>query len=103
MAGTSAGAVKAAATNKQKHGDDFYARIGAKGGKAVGIKGFAANIALAKEAGALGGKLSKRGPSEARKQKVKEAQALKASGKSITEIAKYFDVSYNTACNYLKG
>ena len=34
MAGTKAGGAKAALTNKKKHGDDFYARIGSKGGQA---------------------------------------------------------------------
>lgn len=33
MSGTKAGAIKAAATNKLRHGDGFYARIGAKGGR----------------------------------------------------------------------
>lgn len=32
MAGTKEGGKRAAATNKDKYGDDFYARIGAKGG-----------------------------------------------------------------------
>ena len=33
MAGTKAGGQKAAATNKALHGSDFYAKIGAIGGK----------------------------------------------------------------------
>ena len=32
MAGTKAGGLKAAATNKSKYGKEFYARIGRKGG-----------------------------------------------------------------------
>ena len=32
MAGTKEGGRKAAATNKLRHGEGFYARIGAKGG-----------------------------------------------------------------------
>ncbi len=103
MAGTSAGAVKAAVVNKQKHGEDFYVRIGAMGGKALVRKGFAANIALAKEAGAMGGRLSKRGPSEARRQKAEEAKQMKQAGKTIPEIAGHFGVSYTTVYNYLKG
>ena len=35
MAGTKSGGKAAAATNKSKYGADFYARIGAKGGKRV--------------------------------------------------------------------
>ena len=33
MAGTKAGGMKAAATNKAKYGKEFYARIGQKGGR----------------------------------------------------------------------
>lgn len=33
MAGTKGGGKAAAATNKRKYGDDFYAKIGAEGGK----------------------------------------------------------------------
>lgn len=61
MAGTKEGGKRAAATNKDKYGDDFYARIGAKGGRNGHTGGFAANPELAREAGAKGGKISKRG------------------------------------------
>ncbi|MFV0485121.1 MAG: general stress protein [Candidatus Saccharimonadales bacterium] len=61
MAGTKAGGRKAAATNKTKYGRDFYAEIGRKGGKNGHTGGFAANPALAKIAGAKGGRVSKRG------------------------------------------
>lgn len=60
MAGTKVGGTKAAATNKAKHGKDFYARIGAKGGKIGRTGGFAANPELARIAGAKGGKISRR-------------------------------------------
>lgn len=60
MAGTKAGGQKAAATNKAKHGSDFYARIGAKGGKLGRTGGFAANPELARIAGAKGGRISRR-------------------------------------------
>lgn len=61
MAGTKAGGTKAAATNKAKHGADFYARIGAIGGKKGRTGGFAANPELARIAGAKGGRISRRG------------------------------------------
>ena len=36
------GGLKAAATNRAKHGDDFYKRMGSKGGRKLGVKkGFA--------------------------------------------------------------
>lgn len=64
MAGTKEGGRKAVLTNKAKHGSDFYARIGAKGGKACVCKGFGSNRELAKKAGALGGHNSRRGKAE---------------------------------------
>ena len=65
MAGTAAGGKAAAETNKKKYGADFYARIGAKGGKLGRTGGFAANRALARIAGAKGGRISRRGSSKA--------------------------------------
>lgn len=62
MAGTKAGGMKAAATNKAKYGKEFYARIGKKGGENGHTGGFAANPALARIAGAKGGRISRRGP-----------------------------------------
>ncbi|MBI1952280.1 hypothetical protein HYS42_00980 [Candidatus Saccharibacteria bacterium] len=61
MAGTTAGGAKAAATNKNKYGKDFYARIGSMGGKIGRTGGFYANRELARKAGAKGGRISRRG------------------------------------------
>lgn len=63
MPGTKAGGLKAKETNLKKHGADFYSRIGAKGGKHGGLKGFAVSIERAREAGRKGGLRSRRGPS----------------------------------------
>lgn len=63
MVGTVAGGRKAAATNKAKYGPHFYVKIGAKGGSNGHTGEFAANPALARIAGAKGGRKSKRGPS----------------------------------------
>lgn len=60
MAGTLEGGRKAAKTNILKYGKDFYARIGAKGGRNGHTGGFAANPALARVAGAKGGRKSRR-------------------------------------------
>lgn len=60
MAGTKEGGIAAAATNKKKYGKDFYAKIGAKGGKLGRTGGFYANRELARTAGALGGTISRR-------------------------------------------
>lgn len=61
MAGTRASGLKAAATNIERHGKDFYERIGRKGGKAGKTGGFTTNPELAKIAGRKGGLISRRG------------------------------------------
>jgi hypothetical protein len=60
MAGTKAGGRAAAATNKSKYGADFYAKIGAVGGRKGHTGGFYANRELARTAGARGGRISRR-------------------------------------------
>jgi uncharacterized protein len=60
MAGTKAGGKAAAATNKKKYGSDFYAKIGAKGGREGRTGGFYADRKLAAIAGAKGGRISRR-------------------------------------------
>lgn len=60
MAGTKEGGRRAALTNKAKYGEDFYAKIGAVGGKLGHTGGFYANRELARTAGAIGGRKSKR-------------------------------------------
>ena len=59
MAGTKIGGMKAAAKNLAR-APDFYAKIGAKGGRNGRTGGFAANPALARIAGAKGGRISRR-------------------------------------------
>ena len=69
MSGTIEGGRKAAATNKERHGKDFYQGIGHKGGKVQKGGGFASDKVgkdgltgkeRAKVAGVLGGKASRR-------------------------------------------
>lgn len=43
MVGTKAGGAKAGKTNKERHGEDFYKIIGAKGGRNGRTGGFASN------------------------------------------------------------
>ena len=66
MAGTLQGGKRAAQTNKERHGEDFYQRIGKlsnasweKNGRKP--RGFAANPELARVAGRRGGLKSRRG------------------------------------------
>jgi len=60
MAGTKEGGRAAAATNKSKYGADFYAKIGSMGGKKGRTGGFYADRELARIAGAMGGRISRR-------------------------------------------
>lgn len=62
MSGTKAGGAKAAETNKNKYGKDFYKNIGKQGGSAYHPQGRGFQLSgLASEAGKKGGKISKRG------------------------------------------
>jgi general stress protein YciG len=62
MAGTYEGGLKAAETNKERYGEDYYQVIGARGGEAVvATKGFGSNKELASEVGRKGGKAGGRG------------------------------------------
>lgn len=59
MAGTKAGGLKTAQTNKLRHGADFYRTIGAAGGRNGTTGGFY-DRELARRAGKLGGQISRR-------------------------------------------
>lgn len=88
MAGTKAGGVKAAATNKEKYGSEFYANIGRKGGQNGHTGGFAANPELARIAGSIGGKISKRG--KAKGNKSAEEKLTKAARREVAEYEKIY-------------
>lgn len=71
MAGTISGGKKAAQSNIEKHGKNYYSEIGRKGGKRSTTGGFASQkvgkdgltgLERAKLAGAKGGRRSKRPP-----------------------------------------
>lgn len=71
MAGTRSGGLKAKATNLKIHGEDFYRRIGAIGGRNGSSGGFASDVVgkdgltgpeRARIAGKKGGAISRRGP-----------------------------------------
>ena len=63
MAGTKEGGKKVAKTNKKIHGANFYAESGRKGGKKrhPETRYFAMHPEVAKNAGAKGGLISRRG------------------------------------------
>jgi len=89
MAGTKAGGKKAAATNKAKNGEDFYARIGRKGGKAETAfpKGFATMPQWKRmAAGRKGGLVSSKNPTMTLAERRQEIDELL---KQEEELANY--------------
>lgn len=64
MPGTSKGGKKAAESNTNRYGKDFYAKIGALGGRRGSTGGFYVNRELASIAGRLGGQTSRKGLGE---------------------------------------
>lgn len=61
MSQTAEGASKAKQTMKEKYGSDYYARIGALGGRNGNTGGFYADKEKARELGSKGGSVSRRG------------------------------------------
>lgn len=64
MAGTIDGGRAAAKTNKELYGEDYYARIGAMGGRKSRNGGFGQGEAgreRARKYGAIGGRISRKG------------------------------------------
>lgn len=89
MPGTKAGGLKAARANLERYGNDFYARIGAKGGQNGHTGGFASNPALAKIAGRKGGRISTRKGiknGEGKWRQRKNTYKILKDGKVITKI-----------------
>lgn len=100
MSGTVTGGRKAAATNKELYGKEFYQRIGRIGGERGHTGGFASNPELARIAGAKGGRVSKRGSGSSTVKKIEPRRetiiSLYEEGKSIPQIAKRFKISQET-------
>lgn len=84
MPGTHEGGVKAAATNKQRYGANFYDLIGRKGGSVKVPKGFSANPELASKAGKKGGKNSRRPLTEEHKEKLRQAAKKRSERKPVS-------------------
>lgn len=90
MAGTRAGGLKVAATNKSRYGDDFYKKLGHMGGIKGRTGGFASlkigkdgltGLERARKAGAMGGRISRRGP--VNREDVGEVHVTKKEGQMI--------------------
>lgn len=89
MSGTKIGGMKAARTNMKRHGNNFYAIIGAKGGRNGRTGGFASNPDLARIAGRKGGRISTRKGiknGEGKWRQHKNTYKVLEDGKVITKI-----------------
>ena len=102
MSGTRAGGLKAAKTNRERQGNDFYSIIGRKGGRNGHTGGFAANPQIARAAGAKGGRVSKRGP-RLPMEDILEAVALYNSGVDHKKVAKKYGVASTTIFKWAKN
>ena len=99
MGGTRAGGLKAKETNLKKHGADFYKKIGSKGGKNGHTGGFFNNPALARIAGAKGGRNGRRDVGIVYKA-VSAESTYSGSAKHLAEV---LDVSVSSIYIALKG
>lgn len=102
MAGTRAGGLKTAATNKKIYGEDYYARIGRMGGSVTGKSGGFASTKVGKDGltgperaklvGTVGGLKSSRAgvPNKKKKADVTPIQESKPAGKIKQFFAKAF-------------
>ena len=102
MPGTKAGGRKAAITNKILHGDDFYARIGRKGGSKSSRGGFAANPELARMAGKKGGSASKRGVAQEVRVHERTMMTMRANGYSMADISRTTGLPYYSVTYYFR-
>jgi uncharacterized protein len=85
MAGSIEGGKKAAATNKDKFGKDYYKKVGALGGKAKVPKGFAIS-GKAIEAGRKGGTISRRKPTVKKVNAPKDSKVTTEMGEKYEEV-----------------
>ena len=88
MPGNKQGGSAAAHTNKARYGEDFYRKIGAKGGVKGKTGGFFANRKLARLAGLKGGLISSRRRNQtAQEKEARRQQALAAYNRLLDDIA----------------
>lgn len=92
----------------EKYGKDGVSVMMANAGKKGGINGhtggFASNLDLARKAGAIGGKKSKRGSSvlPLYKKKHNEIARLHFKGESVREIARILDIPVSSLYRYIR-
>lgn len=106
MPGNRKGGLRAAKTNLERHGEDFYSRIGRKGGMSGHSGGFKKGSELARLAGRKGGLKSRRGePVAATKVAPYKDDVIKMlrDGFSTRQIAEMYKVSYYVMYRFVKG
>jgi general stress protein YciG len=103
MAGSVAGGVKCAATNKKKYGENYYKKIGAIGGQIGTTGGFWANRELAKKAGSKGGRLSRREKSNLTPETISAIRRYSFIGMSMAAISRELEISYSIVRRIVRG
>ena len=95
ISGNKIGGLRASKTNKERYGEKYYSEIGKKGGMRGHTGGFAANRALARLAGAKGGRVSSRssGVRGILESHEAEIQKMFKNGESVHAVAIEFGVS----------
>ena len=98
MTGTKAGGLKAAKTNLERYGADFYKIQSAKGGRNGHTGGFAANRELASLVGAKGGRISSRAekkePLEERRRREAERELSEKEIENLSFIERLFGAKH---------
>lgn len=104
MTGTVAGGKLAAKTNIERNGEDFYKRIGSKGGRGGNTGGFYANPEKARLAGQKGGLLSRRGRGAQDKLEKNLPEILKAykDGATYKDLADKYQCCVSTMSKFIK-
>lgn len=85
MGGTKVGGKKAAQSNIERYGKDYYARLGSKGGKVGRSGGFYGQPEIARAMGAVGGLLSRK-TKPADKAKIKKDKAFQAAYANLIKV-----------------
>jgi len=88
MAGTTAGALRAADENRRRYDNDFYVRIGSAGGRIGRTGGFFGRPDLARAAGAIGGLMSRRSRSlsDSQRQRIRHDKKFRQAYKHLLEV-----------------